>query len=339
LCMQEKKIRNKLYKPICIVSIANNTYAQHLAVTFASLLKNTKGDVPEFFVISDELTTGNKNRLLETVNPFGATIEFLQMDRKFYEDESICHWMIHPVYIKIFIPELLPQEIEKVIYLDCDVIVEEDIYDLWNIDISGYHLAAVPDTTQLDRLSVLIGEAGKQYFNAGVMLLNLRKWREDNTLYSLQKFISENNEKLLYFEQDALNAIMYKKWLNIDVKWNMQPTFFRKDGKESSNNSSLRHAIEKPYIIHYTGIRKPWHYITSHPLRNNYYKYLEFTPWRGFSPRFTFRDALECARFMFKKVAPSLFMVVKRMVIKRAINGSTTCARICNFFHIELQVE
>ena len=97
------------------------------------------------------------------------------------------------------------------------------------------------------------------------------------------KFINESSEKLLYHDQDALNAILYNKWLSIDVKWNVQTHMFSPNVKiKFIDDISLRYALKKPHIIHYTGRGKPWHYIAVHPLRKNYYKYLEFTPWRGF---------------------------------------------------------
>ncbi len=338
--MQLKQTEKTLCKPMCIVAAADNNYAQHLAVTFASILENNRGDVPYFYVIGDELTTENKNRLLETVKPFGATIEFVQTDVVLYNHARVSRHITRAAYLKVFIPELLPREIEKVIYLDCDVVVEEDLSDLWDIDISRYHLGAVLDTILTDRLSVLVGKAGMPYFNSGVMLLNLRKWREDDTVSVILNFINENHEKLLYHDQDALNAILCKKWRHIDAKWNVQtPMFFRKVKNESTDDISLRYALDKPHIIHYTGRGKPWHYIATHPLRNNYYKYLKLTPWRGFRPKVTTRHILDGVGLIVKKISPSLFMAVRRMVIKRAIEGSPLYSRICNIFHIELHIE
>ena len=336
--MQIEQTEKPLCKPMCIVATADNKYAQHLAVTFVSILENNRGDVPKLYVIGDELTTENKNSLSETVKPFGATIEFVQTDVGLYKHLCVSGYFSRATYLKVFVPELLPRDIERVIYLDCDVIVEEDLYDLWNIDISRYHLGAVLDTTLTDRLSILVGEAGMPYFNAGVMLLNLRKWRDDNTVEAVLKFINENNEKLLYRDQDALNAILYKKWLHIEAKWNVQPPmFFCMVKNKSADDISLRYALEKPHIIHYTGRGKPWNYITTYPLRNNYFKHLQLTPWRGFRPRVTPWDIFDGVKLIVKKISPSLFMAVRRMLIKRAIAGSPLCFRICNIFHIELE--
>jgi lipopolysaccharide biosynthesis glycosyltransferase len=224
--------------------------------------------------------------------------------------------------------------------LDCDVIVEENLYDLWNMDVSGYHLAAVSDTTHLDRLHLLIDKPGLPYFNSGVMVLNLRKWRDDHTANTILKFINANHEKLLYWDQDALNAILYNKWLPIDVKWNVQTHMFSPNVKiKFTDDISLRHALAKPYIIHYTGRGKPWYYIAVHPLRKNYFKYLELTHWRGLRPKIMSKNILDSIGLMFKKLAPSIFTAVKVMVIRRAIRGSTICIHICKFFYLELYVE
>jgi lipopolysaccharide biosynthesis glycosyltransferase len=338
--MQQEKTRNTLYKPMCIAAAADNNYAQHLAVTFASVLKNNKGDIPEFFIIGDELTVENKDRLLETVKPFGATVKFLQADAELYRHASVSRHITRAAYLKVFIPELLPREVEKVIYLDCDVIVEEDLYALWNTDINGYHLGAALDINLDDRLHLLLDKPGLPHFNSGVMLLNLCKWREDDTFRVVLKFINESSEKLLYHDQDALNAILYNKWLSIDVKWNVQTHMFSPSVKiKFIDDISLRYALKKPHIIHYTGRGKPWHYIAVHPLRKNYYKYLEFTPWRGFRSKVTFRNILDGSGLIIKMVTPSLLMTIRRILIRRAISGSTICTRICNFLHIELHIE
>ena len=138
--MQKERTRYTSYKPICIAAAADNNYAQHLAVTFASVLKNNKGDIPIIFVISDELTVENKNRLLETVTPFGATIKFLQADTELYENARVSGYISRAVYLRVFIVELLPRDIEKVIYLDCVRDCGGKSLHLWNIDINGYHL-------------------------------------------------------------------------------------------------------------------------------------------------------------------------------------------------------
>ena len=325
---------------MCIVAAADNKYAQHVAVTFASILENNRGDVPKFYLIGDELTTENKNWILETVKPFGATIEYVKADVDLYENARVSRHITRAAYLKVFIAKLLPLEIEKAIYLDCDVVVEEDISDLWHIDISECHLGAVLDINMTDRLSVLIGEVGLPYFNSGVMFLNLRKWREDNTVEAVLKFIEENHERLLYHDQDALNAILHNKWLHMDAKWNVQTSMlFIKQKNECANYINLQNALKKPFVIHYTGRGKPWNYISIHPFRNNYYRYLQLTPWRWFRPRLTLRNLLDGCGLIVKKISPLLLMALRRILIKRALDGSPLCSRICNIFHIELHVE
>lgn len=336
--IQLKQTKKTLRKSMCIVAAADNNYAQHLAVAFASILKNNRGQVPEIYVIGDELNTKNKNWLLETVKPFGATIDYRQADPTVFEQARVSGYLTHAAYLRILMAELLPPDIEKAIYIDCDVVVEKPLSELWSIDISKYHIGAVPDMSieeDEDRGIFLHGKKGLPYFNSGVLLINLRKWREDNTAIAVIEFAKDNPEKMIYGDQDALNAILCRKCLPIDLKWNMQTSMlFQKIKNKTAEDISFRYATEDPHIIHYTGRGKPWRFISTHPFRNNYYRYLKLTPWRWFRPRLTFWDVIDGAGLFIKKTTPSLFKAVRKILVKGASGGSPLCSMICNSFHI-----
>lgn len=323
-----------------IVFAVDNIYSQHLAVAIASILKNNRGNKLEFHVICDVVSDDNKQRLFETVNKFKASIKFVQADAAIFHDFHISQWITRAAYLRVLIPELISREIEKVLYLDCDLVVENNLSGLWDIDINDYYLAAVRDTILTDRLSVLIGKKGMPYFNSGVMLLNLRKWRDDNITGALLKFISENGNKLMYWEQDALNAVLHDKWLPMHPKWNVVTPMFSEEIRSAyADKDRLMNALKMPHTIHYTGREKPWRCFCRHPQRDKYYKYLELTPWSGFKPRLVKSDIIDGLKLAAKKISPSLFTALKRRVIVSAINGSGACRYICKKMQIELNMD
>ena len=177
--------------------------------------------------------------------------------------------------LRLFIPEVL-DNINKVIYLDCDVIVTLDIAELWEIDLEDYPLAACPDPDFPRSLGLkyYIPKIKKlyhhllprtPYFNAGVLILNLKSMRE-NTLLSL--FASKYLEKFPYApfsDQDVLNAYCKGKYIKLDKKYNI------------FSNQVLDTDIGD-CCIHYCSLKKPW-IVYSGKIDDQYWNYFHLTPW------------------------------------------------------------
>jgi len=322
--------RDGPFVPIYITAVTDDQYAQHLGVAFASLLMNNKKCAPHFFVVTDRLQTENEDKLRGVVTDFGASVSFLSVAG--LAKEQFGENIRHPAYLRILIPHLLPSSLEKVLYMDGDVIVEGDLLDLWNTNIDAYHLAAVPDTSRVDHLKKLIGREGLPYFNSGVMLMNLRKWRETHVREALVDFVKRHHKKFLYHDQDALNAVLHGEWLPLDVKYNFQtPLCFADDVFHPEGSCPAA-------IIHYTGRGKPWDYITVQPFRENYYKYLRLTPWNDYRPKITSQKMINVLGLTFKKYFPSWHGKVRTWLIKRAMSGSAVFRWVCKSLYIELSL-
>ncbi|HEX9061627.1 MAG TPA: glycosyltransferase, partial [Clostridia bacterium] len=198
-------------------------------------------------------------------------------------------------YFRIFVSELLEINIEKVIYLDCDIVVRSDISELWNTDVSRCFLAAVEDCGIEDsgwyavKLKKKLGMKRKErYFNAGVLVMNLKKLREDNIPEKIREFLVENAEKVEFADQDGLNAILRSKWLPLSREWNQQVAFCELSYQRKIIWEDMLIAVKDPKIVHYTTsyyiTTKPWNYMDEHPFKKEYYRYLGATPWKNFVP-------------------------------------------------------
>ncbi|MFD0696379.1 glycosyltransferase family 8 protein [Paenibacillus sp. GCM10027628] len=255
---------------IHIVTATNNAYAEHLAVMINSLLENKVSKNPiKIYVIGSDISQKNKSILVRTVRKFKARIRFKQVDPKIYEEfmkvvsvGNAQKYLTKETYYRIAIPDLLRSRVHKAIYLDSDMIVKEDITKLWNMDIDQYFLGAVEDYWVKDSRNKSLSMPRKsKYFNAGVLVINLKKWREERVKNKIIEFIKKNSSKIKFYSQDPLNAIFHDKWLQIDPKWNFQTQYL--------SYSKLKNI--KPAIIHYTGGNKPWK--SKHPLKEEYLKY------------------------------------------------------------------
>lgn len=250
---------------IHIVTAANDKYARPLAVMLTSLLENKKSKNPLIvYVIERNLSAINKRLLIHSVSRYRTRIIFLTINESLYQNFKVSSYFTKEMYYRISIPSLLNQSVQKAIYLDCDTIVKDDITKLWNININKYEVGAVQDIGNVTWKKELSIPERAGYFNSGVLLMNLKKWRINGTSKKVQQYIKMHSAKLRLMDQDALNAVLYGKWLRLHPRWNFQ--IHRRTHKNFN-----------PAIIHYTGIYKPWN---SNPrYKKEYDKYSRMTPW------------------------------------------------------------
>lgn len=204
---------------------------------------------------------------------------------------------------RLFVADVLPHDVHKIVYLDCDLVVEEKMSTLFSYDISKYPVAAVEDmwSGKNDNYERLGYDRKYGYFNSGVLLINLDIWRK----YSLSKmFIRFLNchDNLKFIDQDILNGTLYDKWLHLPLRWNIQDGFLRKKTKiREEKKQDLLEECHCPAIIHFTGSKKPWNYDCQNPFRSRYFHYLDMNPWRGRRPMMpdNFRRKLMLDRVLY----------------------------------------
>ena len=126
--------------------------------------------------------------------------------------------------------DILPKELDRVLYLDCDLIVCKSIRSLWNTDISSNSVGAVYDggTDDMRTYNRLKYDIRYGYYNAGVLLVNLSYWREHYISDKLLDFISQYPERLLYWDQDALNSILIQSAKILPVEYNMLDALYKR---------------------------------------------------------------------------------------------------------------
>ncbi len=171
-----------------------------------------------------------------------------------------------PMYYRLELPERIP-ETDRMIYLDCDVIVLDDIEKLWQMDLQGKPLGAIGDRAGLQ-------EKRKCYcpdsimFNSGVMLLDLAQWRKENYVPQLAVFWEKNISWMNFADQGLLNAFFGSRYAMLPQQWNIINSVYRNPPAEGMYTSEeIREAIRHPGIVHFTGHHKPWKFWKSfhHP--------------------------------------------------------------------------
>jgi len=310
----DSKEKARLIKKIKIISVSDDNYSQHLGVMLYSLFKNYLSDEKlDVYIIDGGIFSENKYKIEDIGREFNIPITFLKISKKIYQNFKISHHINSSTYYRISIPEIIDSSIKKVIYLDCDLIIREDISKLWYTDISEYFLAAV-ENPNFNRYADLKIPVNSKYFNAGVMLINLEKWRQYNISTQVIEFIKNNSEKIVLWDQDGLNAILYNKWKKLHPKWNQQTIMFELVASETNfREEEFNEAIKNPSIIHYSTSSKPWHYMNEHPLKSEYYKYLRKTPWKKYLP--PDKNISNTSKKIIKKILPNSMVNLIRNII------------------------
>ncbi|MBD0381576.1 glycosyltransferase family 8 protein [Paenibacillus sedimenti] len=252
-----------------IITATNDKYAKPLGVMLNSLLKNaTYKSMIRIYIIDGDLSSEKKKNLKRVVKKFNLDVKFLKVNSSLFDGFKERHHISRQAYYRIVIPHLLDKDIKKVLYMDCDIIVKEDIRKLWNTNIDNHFLAAGEKAFAKNdetRKSILQLPSEARFFNSGVLLINPEKWREHDISNKVLEFITTNSNDLITMDQEALNVVLHDKWLKLDTKWNYSTSHIK------------THPGVKPAIIHYTRRRKPWNH--GHPLQKEYFNYLKTTGW------------------------------------------------------------
>lgn len=243
-----------------IVLAADDNYAKFCAVTMVSILENTKNPI-RFHIFDGGIKEFHQNKLLKLEKQYNCKIIFYSMDKLELPKVPLNrNWISVATYYRLFITDVIPFNIDKIIYLDCDIIVDKDISELWNYDISKYMAGAVEDEHSIPNHGRLELSDKHTYFNAGVLLLNLQKLREFNLKDKSFEYLKNNISKIEMQDQDILNGILEENVLELPLKFNANTTvfypYYKCSHKYSESDSDF--AKENAVIIHYTGTPKAW---------------------------------------------------------------------------------
>ena len=250
---------------VCISS--SDSYAKYAGVVVASILYNASfDDEISFYILDGGISQENKDKVYSLKSIKDCEINFVQVDEKMfdcYKQVKTHGYILLPTYFRLKLATLLP-DVDKIIYLDCDTVVNTSLKDLFNEDTSEYLIAGVSD---INRNMV---RKNPNYVNAGMLLIDLDNIRKDGTEEKFYKYTKENLEKIKTGDQEIINEVCKSKIKVIDCEWNVQVSNF-------TNRSSY---TKTPKIIHYVSSSKPWNYGSYSYFKNYWFKYLQLTPWK-----------------------------------------------------------
>ena len=217
------------------------------SITATSVLANAKDeDEYSFYILSNGFSDEEKQIFLNLKKLRDVNFEFITIDDSYF-DGAIHDWLGVSASYRLRLQTFCKED--KILYMDSDIVAVKDVSELFKIDISNYYVAAVEDKSpDVMRHRIHQIKDDEPFFNSGVQLINLKKFREDNIE---EKFMKILREKTSYTDQDALNDVCYGKILSLPLKYNIVPC-----DKYTERREEAEDAIKNPVLLHYWS--KPW---------------------------------------------------------------------------------
>lgn len=252
----------------------NKGYLQHFFVMLTSLLDNTKNAIC-VYVMHDDLGKVEEESIRSRFT--NVAFHFIYMDKALFQGFPTTKRYPYTIYYRIFAPLLLPKEVDKILYLDCDLVVHNNVDGLYEQDFQEQAFIACSHIGVflrfINRLR-LGGSKGGVYMNTGVLLMNVPKLRNAINVSALQEYTLKNRRRLILFDQDVLYKFFGEMVLQIDEKiYNLS------DRQIRFHNLTHKHKITPSWveqhnvIAHYIGKNKPWKENYKGILGKYYYRY------------------------------------------------------------------
>lgn len=271
-----------------ILLSTDNNYVMPTGVLMHSISINNK-DVLYYILVDEYFSNDSRDALTEIAIQYGNNISFFPVKMEmlkslpFGREDQPKHVSM-ATYYRLFISEILPKEVHKIIYLDGDMIVRHSLEELWNIDLTNYAVGVVHDNDEEKHSARLPYTAEEGYFNAGMLLINLDYWREKNCFSTFMNFVENNQDIIKLHDQDVLNTIFHdkKKWLpmtyNFQTSYVLIPSWYEcpERDKEEAEKTMLN-----PTIIHFASNDKPWKITCFHPYTAVWRYYWRRSQWRN----------------------------------------------------------
>lgn len=260
---------------VCIS--ADDNYSKYAATVIASILYNAADeDELNFYIFDGEISDSAKDKISDLKRIKNCNINFVQVDKNLFKDymDVKTHGYISlPAYYRMKAASLLP-DVDRIIYFDCDIVVNSSLNELFNQNLDGAPIGGVSDINRNDV------RKNPTYVNSGMLLMDLKRIREMNIEKEFLDWTLANFDKIKKGDQEIINEVLRGRIKLLDSKWNVQTSNF-------TNRSSYETC---PNIIHYVSVQKPWKKGSWNYFKCYYRKYSELTAWAEHKSEKEIRD-------------------------------------------------
>lgn len=280
-------------EPINVVLAADGGFRKQLAVTIAGISHFGNDVEHRVFVLHDGYGLELRRQVAQSAGP-RMTLEWIDATSGVLGNAILPDYLPTATLYRLRITDLLPRDVDRVLFLDTDVVVRNSLAELWATDLGDTALAAVRDAVYpwagspgcLDWRSLAIAP-DMPYFNAGVMIIPLGRWRDSDLGGRALDLMSDHVFR--YGDQCALNTAARGEWLALAPHWNVQSGHLQAASPAwiCESVTDMKRLERDPSIVHFTwffGRRKPWEPRSNAPHRDLWFDALDHTAWAGWRP-------------------------------------------------------
>jgi lipopolysaccharide biosynthesis glycosyltransferase len=246
-------------EPQHIILACDESYVMPMTVTIRSILESHRGDWPlTFHILSVNVSEQARARLHDSLPPGAALVHWVPVDMRSFFSFATQDHISNATYARLLIPKMLPNLTGRALYLDSDILVIDNLRQLWASTLTnGAVIGAVLDEGVLrirNRRDPLFYKLPRvtRYFNAGVLLIDLERWRAERVAERALEYLIQNPQTP-YSDQDALNVACDGKWEQLEPRWNFQVY-------EQVPRIADLPSEERPEVVHFVTREKPWRY-------------------------------------------------------------------------------
>lgn len=268
-----------------VACASDEGYLPHCAAMLISLLEhNPPEDVTVHFMHGPAMPEQLLEKLAIMIQGRGASVVLHEI-----ADESVSGLQSRAgvagvMWYRVLLPQLVPR-LDRILYLDVDLLVLDSLKELWDIELGDTFAAAVPNVFEprfTNRPKQLGMRSSHDYFNSGLLVLNLAAMRLAGLTEKILTIARERSGELKWQDQDPLNIAFNGNWTRLHPRWNSQNSlYFFPYGGEQLGVEPVQEALAHPAIVHFEGpdFVKPWHRLCKHPYQGLYLSYRRQTPW------------------------------------------------------------
>lgn len=276
-----------------VLYTCDNNYVWLMGISMISLFENNKHiEELNVYLIGENIGDSNKGILQEITQKYDRKLYIINTPKLDIPESLTSERWPLSAFTRLFSGQLLPQDVERILYLDCDTIVKGDLKVLETININDKIFYGVRDCISSNYKRNISLQTDSTYINAGVLLINLSRLRKVNITKALDGYMKKNAKLINYADQDILNGVFENQIGVLNPKYNVMTIDIVHSYREICvlrrptafySEEEIMKATANPVVIHYTtNMRtiRPWYKNADHPLNNEFLKYMEMSPWK-----------------------------------------------------------
>ncbi|HNO49145.1 MAG TPA: glycosyltransferase family 8 protein [Chitinophagales bacterium] len=259
------------------ITLDQNLYIQLFAL-LSSIISNKNNNTHiAIHCIATGLSAAQLEKITNYLQQNNISINFYEIDERLTKQFYIHNKksFTAAAYYRLFFTDLVPENVERLLYIDIDTLVLKDLTELYYQNIDNYVIGAIYDNYVKTQELIGITEEG-QYFNSGVLLIDVKKWIEQNITQKCIDYLLEYPERIKFVDQCVLNAVFQNNYFKLPIYCNMMYSYL----PEKSSKEELNRIKQKITIIHFT-LHKPWTMLCKNPYRKLYRYYLQKSPQKN----------------------------------------------------------